>query len=59
MRLGLDHWTGLGWNPKVYTTMHKGRRACDARYVATGLLGLDRQLTQTVAKRKRASTAAS
>ena len=33
------------------------RRACDATYIATGLLGLDQQLTQTVAK--RASTAAS
>jgi len=31
--------------------MHKGRRACDARYLAIGLLGLDRQLTHKAAKR--------
>jgi len=37
--------------------MHKGRRTWDARYITTGLLGLDRQSTQTAAK--RAWTAAS
>jgi len=37
--------------------MHKGRRACAARFIATELLGLDQQSTQTAAK--RASIAAS
>ena len=37
--------------------MHKGRRACAASFIATELLGLDQQSTQTAAK--RASIAAS
>jgi len=37
--------------------MHKGRRACAAGFIATELLGLDQQSTQTAVQ--RASIAAS